>query len=278
MFPSVTLVMLLYKSRHIKDQIIATLSLFDHIVVVDNASEDGLIDELECHFPQGRFIRSASNQGFGAGNNLGLRAVTTEYCLVANPDAQFDASTVQEALSLHHQFDRVGVVGGRVFLDSGEEKASFDWNYDPRHARPFAPLEGAVCAKWIYGCFMLFQLDAIRRAGYFDERFFLYYEEWDVCRRLQERGFSVLASPQVVVRHTDGLSSQPTFHTRFRREYHWLRSKRLFLRKFPDRHYRAKPRWLLAIHGTVATIFFALLFRKTALIKALARARVGFTG
>jgi GT2 family glycosyltransferase len=201
-------------------------------VVVDNASSDGSERAAEHAGPRVRLIRHAHNAGFARGVNVGLKATTASLVLVQNPDCSLRAGAVavlKQALDTHPD---TGVVGPRILNPDGtiQESARGDptlltglfgrttvlsrlvpnlavvrRNLAAREAIE-AGVDSAV-VDWVSGACMLARREAITAVGGFDERYFLYWEDADLCRRLRSNGWTSRYVPGAVVVHRVGGSS-----------------------------------------------------------------------
>ena len=274
--PLVTAVIVTYRSHALLEAMCTTLRCFDHAVVVDNASGDGLLDELRNRFTGPTHLQcvaSPVNVGYGAGNNLGIRHVRTPYALILNPDARITGADIAALLAAAEQFPQSAIVGARIETDLGVVEASYDWTYLPEPPlRPYVEPQGVLSTRWLYGCCLLVRRKAFDALGGFDERFFMYYEEYDLCGRAVDAGFDVLLEPAARVVHRASSSSAPSLRTRFLKDLHWSRSKRRYMEKLglvSRRPVRAVLRSLTLL--AAGLLYFTLLQGRRGM-KMLARA------
>jgi GT2 family glycosyltransferase len=161
-------------------------------------------------FPAGVLINSVP-RGFGANHNAAFAHCATPLYCVANPDIRLETDpfpALLEALSAQRD---AGVVGPLVRNPAGavEDSArrfptfgSLGRKLFERRTGPEYPAEGAPRnVDWVAGMFMVFRSDAYRAVGGFDERFFLYYEDVDICRRLRARHLATVFQPGACVIH-----------------------------------------------------------------------------
>ena len=223
-----------YNSRPFVDALLDGLArqidgLNAEVVLVDNASHDGTADAVAERHPGVRLVRSSQNLGFAAGNNLAARHAKGRVLLLLNPDALPARGCVARGLALMNGDAGVGLAGARLLADDGSTQPSarmfptlmqeaivlsglaarfprsrwlgrLDRTWaDPAHAAP---------VDWVPGAFALVRHDLFDRLGGFDERFFLYYEEVDLCRRIQAAGFRVQYWPELRVHHIGGVSAR----------------------------------------------------------------------
>lgn len=201
--------------------------------VVDNASRDGSADMVAAEFPAVRLTRSAVNLGFGPANNRALEIIlnegSAEYIVLLNSDAFLHPGALAEAVQQMKAVPCAGVGGARLVYGDGRWQASarrFHSVLDDaivasglaakfprsrffgRFDRTWADQKKAAQTDWVPGAFMILRAKALRETGIFDERFFLYYEEVDLCRRMHAAGWQVWYWPRIVVTHLCGESSR----------------------------------------------------------------------
>jgi N-acetylglucosaminyl-diphospho-decaprenol L-rhamnosyltransferase len=231
---ALTVLIVTYNSKRLIGALLEQLqpqlaSLMAEVVVVDNASHDGTADELAARYPWVRLVRSEHNLGFAAGNNLGARHACGETLLLLNPDALPEPGAVEEGLKLMHQMPQVGMSGGRLLDTDGSTQPSarmFPTLFQelvvlsgmaarfPRSKlwghfdRTWANPAQAAVVDWVPGAFAFIRASTFAQMNGFDERFFLYYEEVDLCRRLQAAGLQVHYWPQLRVQHIGGESAK----------------------------------------------------------------------
>jgi N-acetylglucosaminyl-diphospho-decaprenol L-rhamnosyltransferase len=216
-------------------------------IVVDNGSGDGTPAAARAAFPEARVLENARNDGFARANNRGLREARAPYVLVLNPDAELRPGAL-DVLARHlDAHPRVGAVGPRTLNEDGTIQVSFgpdlsfgsEWA-QRRLVRGVQARRGAALAEaerlaarswepdWVSGACLLARREALEAVGGFDEGFFLYEEDADLCRRLRAAGWRVAFTPEAEVVHRLGRSmAQAT--GRARAEYQ--RSHLLYYRK-----------------------------------------------
>jgi len=190
------------------------------VVVVDNGS-DGSAVHVEEHFPESRTIVCA-NRGFGAANNEALATADARYVLFLNPDTEFLAGGLDCLVASLDRRPHIGLAGVRQVGGGGELAPSIRRFPSTLNMlaealaieripvlrrflgeRVLAPsaYERETACDWTSGSFMLARRKALADSGGFDERFFLFSEETDLCRRLKDAGWGVAHLPLVTIRH-----------------------------------------------------------------------------
>lgn len=223
-----------YNSRSLIDTLLKGLArqidgLNAEVVLVDNASHDGTADAVAERHPWVHLIRSAQNLGFAAGNNLAARHAKGRVLLLLNPDALPARGCVARGLALMDSDPSVGLAGARLLADDGATQPSARMfpslaqeaivlsglaarfpksRWFGRLDRTWADPASAAPVDWVPGAFALVRRDLFERLGGFDERFFLYYEEVDLCRRIRAAGYRVQYWPELRVHHIGGVSAR----------------------------------------------------------------------
>ena len=197
------------------------------VVVVDNASTDGSTELLEQRHPEVRVVRTGRNLGYGAGANRGLALLDEELVLVCNPDVVVHAGAVPVLAQAVSAQPDAAVAGPCILESDGTRYPSArrfpSWADAAGHAllspaRPdnrftrrykMTDLDATVTTSvdWVSGACFVARRAALSALGGFDERYFMYLEDTDLCWRARRAGYSVLYVPQAVVAHAQGLST-----------------------------------------------------------------------
>jgi GT2 family glycosyltransferase/predicted ATP-grasp superfamily ATP-dependent carboligase len=182
------------------------------VVVLDNASEDGSAEAVRERFPAVRVIAQKHRAGFGANHNTVIRSTTGRYVYVLNEDTTSPPGSFDHMVAYLDEHPRVGALGPRILYPDGRPQASA-WRFPTPAVAALSALTlgqaGVVqsdgdeirSVDWAMGCALLVRRSALDEVGLFDERFFIYSEETDLCRRLVSAGYEVHYFPHVTVFH-----------------------------------------------------------------------------
>jgi len=202
------------------------------VIVSDNGSTDGSIDFIREQFPKVRLIENGRNLRFAKGNNVGIRASMGEYVLILNPDTIIHEGALDGLIAFADKHPEAGAFGCRVLNADGSYQGSIwpfptprsewiralglrplgylsEWFHPGAYVRWKGETERAV--GYPAGCCLLVRNDLLKRLGGFDEQFFYYYEETDLCRRIWDLGYPVLYTPMVSITHLIGGSTHRKF-------------------------------------------------------------------
>ncbi|MFZ1908744.1 MAG: glycosyltransferase family 2 protein [Burkholderiales bacterium] len=194
------------------------------VVVVDNGSDDGTPAMLEREAGWAQVMLTGVNNGFARGCNIGLRRAATPYTVFINPDAEVEPAAIRTMLEFMDRHPGAGIAGPAIvegapggpteLQDTGERPTA---RSIARNALPFARrsslswdiVPGSAPARtgWVCGAVLMIRTELAKRLNGFDPRFFLYWEEMDLCKRAEDAGHEIWALGTAVVHHIGGASS-----------------------------------------------------------------------
>jgi GT2 family glycosyltransferase len=204
-------------------------SLHVQVIVVDNASTDGSPAMIARDFPEVELIRSEVNLGFGPANNLGIKSARGRYVVLLNSDAFLTEGSLHRSVAHMDDNPRAGLGGGRLIGHDGSWQPSARMfptvlsdlivhsglaarlprsRFFGRADRTWANEMEAAEVDWVPGAYSIIRSDVMAATGSFDPRFFLYYEEIDLCMRIKQKGYSIWYWPDIAVVHIGGESSR----------------------------------------------------------------------
>jgi GT2 family glycosyltransferase len=202
------------------------------VIVSDNGSTDGSIEFIRDSFPKVSVIENGRNLRFAKANNVGIRASIGEYVLILNPDTIIHDGTLDKMIAFADRHPEGGAFGCKVLNSDGSYQVS---------GRPFTTLRTQLITAlylrpigylserfqsdmyidwkgetertvgYLSGCFILVRGDLLRRIDGFDEQFFYYYEDVDLCRRIWEAGYPIIYTPTATITHLGGESTKKRF-------------------------------------------------------------------
>ena len=235
--PDASVVVVSFNTRDLLRECLTNLyrqqDLSFETLVVDNASRDGSADMVAAEFPMVRLIRETVNLGFAAANNVAFPLACGRYVVLLNSDAFPPSRRAGPCRRLdgsappHGDWGRKAGGARRLLATGGEDvPISVDdfltltglaaryprSRFFGRADRTWSDPLQAASVDWVTGAFAMIRADALSRIGYFDERFFLYYEEVDLCRRFRAAGYEFRSWPGIVVVHLGGESSKTVEH------------------------------------------------------------------
>jgi len=246
------------------------------VIVVDNCSADQSPKLIAEKYPQVRLILNSENTGFARANNQALREARGDLLLLLNPDTELQPDTLQVMADFIISRPECGIAGCLVLNPDGSLQPACRRNiptlgdaffkltglsrlfpHSPRFSRynlSYLPADRVTEVDAVSGAFMFTRRDVVEKIGLLDERFFMYGEDLDWCRRSKEAGFVNYFVPETAIVHYHGQSSR---QRPVRSAYHFYQAMHLFYSKY------SAPRWARVPFLLAANLAFLLALPKT---------------
>ena len=207
---NITFVIVCFRSDHIIDQCLKSINPDIKVIIVENSNNSFIKDRLEKKFSNVRVLISGDNIGYGKGNNLGLSEVKTKYAFILNPDAYLEKYTLKELYEVKTFLNEdFSILSPKIFnnkiLDVTESK-----------------IKHFTKVNFVKGFAMLLNLEKINFKKIFDENFFLFLEEIDLCKRINDSGGKIYIVPKSIIYHNGKESSGNEFNIELCRNWHWM--------------------------------------------------------
>lgn len=187
------------------------------IIFVDNGSSDGSVDFVKSNFTKVKLVLSKVNLGFAGGNNLGIKKVSGDYVLLINNDAKVDSDYLEKFIQGFEKHPKAGIIQSKIVWMNDPSKIDSCGSYWtdtsflyyigngkdaslPKYNTPFQVFS-------VKGASIMVKKEMIRKIGLFDEDFWSYYEETDMCHRAWLSGYEVWYWPKAVCFHANGGTS-----------------------------------------------------------------------
>lgn len=218
--PKTTIVVVTYNARRTIGPLLDAIAPAKdraRVVVADNASKDGTLDFVRAEHPWAVAVSTGGNLGFGRGCNAGFaHAGQSPYVLFLNPDAVMKPEALERLERFMDETPKAGICAPAIregehfqlagLLTTPRSVIRAGLNLGPPHpeARPIRPGGAPFRTSWVCGAALMIRSSLFAALGGFDPRFFLYFEETDLCRRAAARGFELWGVGEAVIEHEGG--------------------------------------------------------------------------
>lgn len=248
------------------------------IIVVDNGSVNEDYLRLRNYFPNIELVRSESNLGFSGGNNLGIKYAlkqNPDYILLLNNDTTVNPDFIEKSIDIFDKYTKVGIVSPIIYYYSNPNKV---WSAGGKINRLRGSGVNTTCicdpfvsefeVNFVSGCCMLIKTEVLNQVGLFDDNYFLYAEDTDLCIRTINAGYKIFVSQAAKIYHK--VSQSSASKTSALPVYYTTRNRLYFTKKnFPSFYLLT----LLYIAITIAIKSLVwLIFRRIENIFAVLRA------
>ena len=233
--PELSIIIVNYKTKSLTLNCIR--SIYQHlptasfeIIVLDNGSRDNLESFIMQEFPDIKFLEVGWNVGFARANNLGIQNAHGDFILLLNSDTRLMDDTLQSMLDFMQFHPEIGVLGPRhvdrnhSFVPSCGRFPNFRReiirkiihyrlsinDYQLRYFLDQKQSDQSI-VDWVSGSCLLVRRKSLMDAGLLDERFFMYFEDIDLCKRIQQKGWRIQYYPEKTILHYGGQSGQTQY-------------------------------------------------------------------
>ena len=225
---NLSVIIVSYKSDYVIENCINSIHSEIEIVVVDNSNNHQLKEKIETKYKNVKYILSKENLGMGAGNNLGIKNVNKDFVLILNPDVTLEKSSIDEMIIASQEIENFGIIAPL------SDKSEYP-NYTLKKMNDFDPIK-PFKVKSVDGYAMLLNLKKLKKLNdfyFFDENFFLYLENEDLCLRLEKNDEDIYIVPKSRIHHLGGKAVDPKYKNEieYLRNWHWMWSKFYFNKK-----------------------------------------------
>lgn len=184
------------------------------VIVVNNDTKESLAD-ISLDFPAVKIVKQEKNFGFGAANNTGAKIAQGEYLLLLNPDTEILSNNLEKIFKKFQENKEVVVIGPRLITGEGETqkwcagKEFTFWrliknNLGIIESKKIWESQKEILADWVSGAALFIKKEIFNKVGGFDEHFFTYFEDDDLCRRIRKVGYKIVYYPEISIKHIGG--------------------------------------------------------------------------
>ena len=219
----ITIVIASFKSeKKIKD-CLNSIDKQAKVLVIENSNNLSFKENLEKEFSNVECVLAGANIGYGSANNIGLKKVKTKYALILNPDATLHPSSLENFIKATEKIYDFAIMAPYI----QEEKDKFD---KKNYLKNISPVE----VENVKGFAMFLNISEFREVGFFDENFFFYFEEIDLCKRLINHGKKIYLIPEIKIDHGGGFSHDQSISVEMElsRNWHWMWSTFNYHKKY----------------------------------------------
>ena len=240
-----TIVIVTYKSEEKIFSCLDSIPKNVPIIIIENSNNQDFKKQIKNRYPNIECILTGSNKGYAVANNIGLNNVKTKYALVLNPDTTLDKYAIDN------------------FLSSANNKKDF-WLLGPANAQKINNHDNSnnlIEVNNLKGFAIFFNLEKFNKK-YFDENYFLYFEEIDLCKEVKKKGGKIFLDKRIIINHEGAASVSKTKNLELEksRNWHWMWSTFYFHNKHRGYFYALLNILPKLLSSAFKTVFYQFLF------------------
>ena len=250
-----------------------------NVIIVENSKIFSHEYLVKSKFSNVKVFCTGENIGYGKGNNFGLEKVDTNYALILNPDVICEEKLFDKIPNVVNKIKDFAVIGfqysfDEIFIPAGffDEKKNSIYRDDFKENR----IDSISSVEWVTGCSMLINLKEFKNKKIFDENFFLYFEEFDLCKSLINSGKNIFTAKELRIHHLGFKSSlgeedKDHFDMIRLKDWHYMWSSFYFYKKNYSYIYAFRKLFGKFISSLFKIIFYTIIFQKVERDKYLYR-------
>jgi len=221
-FKDITIVITSFRSDKVIKNCIKSIDGQCQILVVENSNNLEFKKNIEIEFKNVECILAGENLGYGKANNIGLKKIKTKYALILNPDASLYRTTLKNFFETINLLPDFAIIGPYIQKKNNE--------INKINSKKTSP----ISVNNVKGFAMFLNLSKFKETGFFDENFFIYFEEIDLCKRLIRNNKKIYLAPNIEINHEGGQSHDKSINKAMElsRNWHWMWSTFYYHKKY----------------------------------------------
>ena len=219
-FDNITVVINTFYSEDKISACLNSIPLNLKVVIVENSNNNKFKIDIEKRYSNAKCFLTGENLGYAKGNNLGLSKVKTKFALILNPDAKLETKAIEQFLISAEKVKDFSIIG-----PAKQDEFSILNDNDFK--------EDLFEVDNLKGFAMFLNLDEFKDIGFFDENFFIYLEEIDLCKRVKKKNKKIYLDKKIKISHLGGSSHSENinYEMELSRNWHWMLYKFYFNKK-----------------------------------------------
>jgi len=250
-YDKITVVINTFNSEDKIQQCLKSIDPNVKVIIIENSNNLNFKNVVEKKYSNVNCFLAGQNLGYAKGNNFGLSKVKSDYALILNPDAFLIKGTLERLLVIANNFKDFSIIGPA----RQNEYVKLDLHKNEEDTFEVNRLKGFA---------MFLNIKQFKEIGFFDENFFIYLEEIDLCKRLQKKNKKIYLDKKVIINHLGGSSHNEkiNFEMELSRNWHWMWSTFYYNKKhygYYNSLFKVSGKFFSAL---IKLIFYSLMFNK----------------
>ena len=250
-YDKITVVINTFNSEDKIQQCLKSINPNVKVIIIENSNNLNFKNMVEKKYSNVNCFLAGQNLGYAKGNNFGLSKVKSDYALILNPDAFLIKGTLERLLVIANNFKDFSIIGPA----RQNEYVKLDLHKNEEDTFEVNRLKGFA---------MFLNIKQFKEIGFFDENFFIYLEEIDLCKRLQKKNKKIYLDKKVIINHLGGSSHNEkiNFEMELSRNWHWMWSTFYYNKKhygYFNSLFKVSGKFFSAL---IKLVFYSLMFNK----------------
>ena len=258
---NLTFIVVTYESDDVINDCLSSIPSNYPTIVIENSGKKNFQKKIEKKYPNVKCVIMKQNDGYCFGNNLGIKLSTTRFVFILNPDARLKYNTLDELDKVSDEINNFAVLAPTLIRSDLIEGFGLTKNYGS-YKETLVSTSAFFEVDYIQGCALLLNKSELKDIGFFDENFFAYFEDIDLCKRIRNSGKKIYVSTKAKIEHLGAKSVNEKFfnEVEFSRNWHLMWSTFYFNKKHHGYFFALKKTYKKLITSIIKFLFFTLTF------------------
>ena len=220
------------------------------IIIIENSNNIEFKNNIEKKYRNVKCELTGKNLGYANGNNLGLSKVKTKFSLILNPDTLIKKNSIENFFKTANTYPNFGIIGPAI-----QEEKDLKLKINTKNLIEVDNVKGFA---------MFLNMKQFKEIGFFDENFFIYFEEIDLCRRLKKANKKIYLDPNIIINHVGGSSHNKSinFEMELSRNWHWMWSTFYYHKKYSGFIFALLKVIKKLISALFKILFYSIIFKE----------------
>ena len=258
---NLTFVIVAYESDKVINDCLSSIPSNYPIIVIENSRKKNFQEEIEKKYRNVKCIVMKKNVGYARGNNYGIGLSTTRFVFVLNPDARLQNNTLEELDKASNEVKNFAILAPTLTSNELKEGFGLTKNYG-FYKKTLNTTSEFFEVDYIQGCAFLLDKSELKNIGFFDENFFMYFDDIDLCKRIKNSGRKIYVSQRAKITHLGAKAVNDKFfnEVEFSRNWHWMWSTFYYNKKHHGYFFALIKTYKKLITSIIKFLFFTLIF------------------
>jgi N-acetylglucosaminyl-diphospho-decaprenol L-rhamnosyltransferase len=220
------------------------------IIIIENSNNIEFKNNIEKKYRNVKCELTGKNLGYANGNNLGLSKVKTKFSLILNPDTLIKKNSIENFFKTANTYPNFGIIGPAI-----QEEKDLKLKINTKNLIEVDNVKGFA---------MFLNMKQFKEIGFFDQNFFIYFEEIDLCRRLKKANKKIYLDPNIIINHVGGSSHNKSinFEMELSRNWHWMWSTFYYHKKYSGFIFALLKVIKKLISALFKILFYSIIFKE----------------
>ncbi len=220
------------------------------IIIIENSNNIEFKNNIEKKYKNVKCELTGKNLGYANGNNLGLSKVKTKFSLILNPDTLIKKNSIENFFKTANTYPNFGIIGPAI-----QEEKDLKLKINTKNLIEVDNVKGFA---------MFLNMKQFKEIGFFDQNFFIYFEEIDLCRRLKKANKKIYLDPNIIINHVGGSSHNKSinFEMELSRNWHWMWSTFYYHKKYSGFIFALLKVIKKLISALFKILFYSIIFKE----------------